>query len=120
MVFENLDTPTQMFTEPVSGAAGTEPTLTPFGNTAHGIGERWVPCTTWLTFQGDVVIGDQTLQQVRLDPKYFITSEYGPVVYYDRLLALSATLAQLHGGRGSLDPIYGSPTDVRNASTLRV
>jgi len=42
------------------------------------------------------------------------------VVYYDRLLALSATLAQLHGGRGSLDPVYGSPTDVRNVSTLRV
>ena len=63
-VFANLDTPTQMFTEPVSVAAGTAPTLTPFGAIANGIGERWVPCTTWLTFQGDVTIGDNTLQQV--------------------------------------------------------
>ncbi len=63
-VFENLYTTTQMFTEPVSTAPGTVPTLTPFGALANGIGERFVPCTTWLTFQGDVTIGDNNLQQV--------------------------------------------------------
>jgi hypothetical protein len=54
----------QMYTEPVTSAAGTAPTLTPFGSYANGIGERFVPCTTWLTFQGDVTIGSNTLQQV--------------------------------------------------------
>jgi hypothetical protein len=51
-LYKNLATPTQMFTEPVSSAAGTVPTLTPFGSYANGIGERWIPCTHSLTFQG--------------------------------------------------------------------
>jgi hypothetical protein len=67
-VFETLGSPTnptqQMFTEPVSTGPGTAPTPTPFGSFSNGIGERWVPCTTWLTFQGDVTIGDNILQQV--------------------------------------------------------
>jgi hypothetical protein len=73
-VFENLLTPTQMFTEPVSTAAGTQPFLTTIGALANGIGERFVACghdanspypqsTRWLTFQGDVTIGDNVLQQ---------------------------------------------------------
>jgi hypothetical protein len=73
-VFENLLTPTQMFTEPLSTAAGTQPFETPFGALANGIGERFVACahdanspypqsTRWLTFQGDVTIGDNVLQQ---------------------------------------------------------
>jgi hypothetical protein len=63
-VFENLDPTTEMFTEPVSLAPGTLPTTTPFGALANGIGERWVPCTTWLTFQGDVTMGTSNAQQV--------------------------------------------------------
>jgi hypothetical protein len=73
-VFENLLTPTQMFTETVSTATGTQPFETPFGPLANGIGERFVACahdanspypqsTRWLTFQGDVTIGDNVLQQ---------------------------------------------------------
>jgi hypothetical protein len=73
-VFENLLTPTQMFTETISTAAGTQPFQTPFGPLANGIGERFVACghdanspypqsTRWLTFQGDVTIGDNVLQQ---------------------------------------------------------
>jgi hypothetical protein len=72
-VFENLATPTVMYTEPVSATA-SGPTATPFGYYANGIGERFVPCandsnnpaegTRWLTFQGDVTIGTNTLQQV--------------------------------------------------------
>jgi hypothetical protein len=74
-VFENLLTPTQMYTETISTAAGTEPVLTPFGAIANGIGERFVACahdanspypqsTRWVTFQGDVTIGNNVLQQV--------------------------------------------------------
>jgi hypothetical protein len=72
-VFENLATPTAMYTEAVSATA-SGPTATPFGYFANGIGERFVPCandtnnptegTRWLTFQGDVTIGTNTLQQV--------------------------------------------------------
>jgi len=73
-VFENLLTPQDMFTETVSSAAGTQPFETPFGPLANGIGERFVACahdanspypqsTRWLTFQGDVTIGDNVLQQ---------------------------------------------------------
>jgi hypothetical protein len=53
-----------MYTEPVSTLAGTAPVLAPIGTIANGIGERWVACTHWLTFQGDVTIGTNTLQQV--------------------------------------------------------
>jgi len=65
VVFTNLQTPAQMFTEDVS-TSGSFPALTPFGAYANGIGERWVPCTHWLTFQGTVTIGSNTLQQVFL------------------------------------------------------
>jgi hypothetical protein len=74
-VFENLLTPTQMYTETVSTSVGTQPVLTPIGAIANGIGERFVACghdantpypqsTRWLTFQGDVTIGENILQQV--------------------------------------------------------
>ncbi len=63
-VFQNLQTPARMFTEPVSLAAGTAPTTTPIGAFANGIGERWVACTHAMTFQGDVTIGTNNLQQV--------------------------------------------------------
>ena len=64
-VFQDQDlTPPTMYTEPVTFTIGTRPTLTPFGAYANGIGERWVPCTHWLTFQGNVTIGTNTLQQV--------------------------------------------------------
>jgi hypothetical protein len=73
-LFINLLTPTQMFTETLSTAAGTQPVNTLFGSIANGIGERFVACahdanspypqsTRWLTFQGDVTIGDNVLQQ---------------------------------------------------------
>jgi hypothetical protein len=73
-LFENLLTPTQMFTEPLSTAPGTQPFETNFGAMANGIGERFVACahdanspypqsTRWLTFQGDVPIGENLLQQ---------------------------------------------------------
>jgi hypothetical protein len=73
-LFENLLTPTEMFTEPVSTATGTVPYQVPFGQIANGIGERFVACahdanspypqsTRWLTFQGDVPIGVNLLQQ---------------------------------------------------------
>jgi hypothetical protein len=73
-LFENLLTPTQMFTEPLSTATGTVPYQVPFGSIANGIGERFVACahdanspypqsTRWLTFQGDVSIGANLLQQ---------------------------------------------------------
>lgn len=64
-VFQNQDfTPPKMYTEPVTPVIGTRPTLTPFGAYANGIGERWVPCTHWLTFQGNVTINGNALQQV--------------------------------------------------------
>jgi hypothetical protein len=74
-LFENLLTPTQMFTETLSTATGTQPVLTPFGALANGIGERYVACahdanspypqsTRWLIFEGDVTIGNNVLQQV--------------------------------------------------------
>jgi len=73
-VFENLLTPTQMFTEPLSTAAGTQPFETPFGALANGIGERFVACAhdaialiaehRWLTFQGDVTIGTMSCSRI--------------------------------------------------------
>jgi len=64
-VFQDQDfTPPKMYTEPVTPVIGTRPTLTPFGAYANGIGERWVPCTHWLTFQGNVTIDGNELQQV--------------------------------------------------------
>jgi hypothetical protein len=62
-LFTNVSA-TEMYTEPVSTGPGTAPTETPFGQIANNIGERWVACTTWLTYQGDVEVGGQTLQQV--------------------------------------------------------
>jgi hypothetical protein len=82
-IMKNLSTPQQMFTEPVSSEGGTAPTITPFGPFANGIGERWVPCTHWLTFQGtapptahgNVVqqvfwydVDTQVVQQLTFDP----------------------------------------------------
>jgi hypothetical protein len=69
VLFSNIAVPQQMFTEAVSNAVGTVPALTPFGPFANGIGERWVPCTTALTFQGNATYtagnGTQTvIQQV--------------------------------------------------------
>lgn len=56
-LFYDLSTPAQVFWEPVTDAAGTEPTLTPFGSYATFIsggkpGARWVPCTHQLVFVG--------------------------------------------------------------------
>jgi hypothetical protein len=66
VLFQNLAATQEMFTMPVSSAAGTTMTETPFGPYANGIGERWVPCTTWLTFQGNAPPGPQgnIIQQV--------------------------------------------------------
>jgi len=65
-IWKNFATPQQVFTEPVSSAAGTAPTLTPFGAFANGIGERFVPCTHQLLFQGLAPPGPQghVFQQV--------------------------------------------------------
>jgi hypothetical protein len=51
-VFHNIATPSQSFWELVSSAAGTAPTMTPFGAYDNGLGERWLPCTHQMTFQG--------------------------------------------------------------------
>lgn len=51
-LFHNIATPSTSFWEPVSSAAGTVPTPTPFGAYDNGLGERWVPCTHQLLFQG--------------------------------------------------------------------
>ncbi len=51
-LFHNVAAPSQSFWEPVSSAAGTMPTMTPFGAYDNGLGERWLPCTHQLTFQG--------------------------------------------------------------------
>jgi hypothetical protein len=52
VIFHNVAVPAQSYTEPVTSAAGTAPTLTPFGAYANGLGERWVPCTHQMLFQG--------------------------------------------------------------------
>jgi hypothetical protein len=39
--------------ENVSVAPDTVPNATPSGNVANGIGERWVPCTDQILFQGN-------------------------------------------------------------------
>lgn len=56
-LFYDLAVPSQVFTESVTEAAGTAPTLTPFGAYATFIsggkpGARWVPCTHQLVFVG--------------------------------------------------------------------
>jgi len=51
-IFHNISTPAQSFWEPVSSVAGTAPTMDPFGGYDNGLGERWVPCTHQLLFQG--------------------------------------------------------------------
>jgi len=64
VLYANIASPQQQFTEPVSSAPGTAPTQTNFGSYSDDIGERWVACTHWLTFQGDVTVGSNTIQQV--------------------------------------------------------
>jgi len=61
-MFKNFTSPIQLFTEPVSGAPGTAPTLLPF--TSNGIGERFVPCTHQFLYQADATFGQFTFQQV--------------------------------------------------------
>jgi hypothetical protein len=61
-MYKNFATPFQMFTEPVTTAAGTQPTLAPIQS--NGIGERFIPCTHQLTFQADAPSGNFTFQQV--------------------------------------------------------
>jgi hypothetical protein len=51
-MFKNFASPLQMFTEPVTSVTGTAPTLTPI-TMSNGIGERFVPCTHQLLFQGN-------------------------------------------------------------------
>lgn len=65
-IYKNFANPKSMFTEPISSAAGTVPTFTPFGAIANGIGERFVPCTHQLLFQGDAppTAGGHVFQQV--------------------------------------------------------
>jgi hypothetical protein len=55
-MWKNFADPTQVFTEAVSTAAGTKPAqlVLPPGVTSNGIGERFVPCTHQLLFQGTV------------------------------------------------------------------
>jgi len=65
-IYKNFAMPPTIFTEPVSAVAGTVPTVTPLGGLANGIGERFVPCTHQLTFQGPVPTGPKgtVVQQV--------------------------------------------------------
>jgi len=51
-LFTNFTKPREAFWEDTTTAAGTAPTLTPFGSYYDGAGVRWVPCTHQLTFQG--------------------------------------------------------------------
>ena len=51
-LFHNLASPARSYWESVATTPGTGPTLTPFGGYDNGIGERWVPCTHQLLFQG--------------------------------------------------------------------
>jgi hypothetical protein len=53
VLFANLAVPQAMFTEPLATTVGTAPSETSFGSYANGIGERFIPCTTTLTFQGN-------------------------------------------------------------------
>ncbi len=66
VIFKNFATPKTLFTETVSAAAGTSPVATPFGAMANGIGQRFVPCTHQLLFQGNAPPGPQghVFQQV--------------------------------------------------------
>jgi hypothetical protein len=61
-MYKNFASPFRLFTEPVSTAAGTAPTLAPFRS--NGIGERFVPCTHQVLFQADAAFGQFTFQQV--------------------------------------------------------
>ncbi len=63
-VYANLSQGGRSYTEAVSSDPNTEPVLTDFGNIANQIGERWVACTSWLTFQGTAPIGNTTIQQI--------------------------------------------------------
>jgi len=55
-MWKNFADPTQVFIEAVSTAGGTTPTqlVLPTGVTSNGIGERFVPCTHQVLFQGTV------------------------------------------------------------------
>jgi hypothetical protein len=67
-IFETLGDPgnpgQREFTEPVSRAAGTMPTQVPVSASGSSANDRWVPCTTALTFEAAVTTGTQTSQQV--------------------------------------------------------
>lgn len=59
VIYKNFATPKTLYTEPVAAAAGTVPTATPFGPISNGIGQRFVPCTHQLLFQGAAPPGPQ-------------------------------------------------------------
>ena len=67
-IFETLGDPgnplQREFTEPVSRAAGTMPTPAPIRESGSTANDRWVPCTTALTFEAAVSNGTQTMEQV--------------------------------------------------------
>jgi hypothetical protein len=79
VLFRNIATPQQMFTEPLSTAVGTAPQQTPFGAYANGIGERWVPCTTALTFQGNAIYTSGSGVQTELQQVYWYDTVSGVV-----------------------------------------
>lgn len=68
VVWKSFSSPLRLYTEGVSSAGGTAPTLLPFptGVTSNGIGERFVPCTHQLLYQASAPYGTtgQTVQQV--------------------------------------------------------
>ena len=51
-LFHNLTSPPQSSWELATSTPGTAPALDQFGAYDDGLGERWVPCTHQLTFQG--------------------------------------------------------------------
>jgi len=99
-IFETLGDPgdpgQREFTEPVSRAAGTMPTPLPFSVSGGSASVRWVPCTTWLTFEAPAPIGTEAIQQV---------------FWYDRVTQtvqqLTTDAASKHGAQLFRAPDFG-------------
>jgi hypothetical protein len=115
-IFETLGDPgnplQREFTEPVSTAAGTMPTPVSFSASGGSASVRWVPCTTWLTFEAPASTGTQSIQQV---------------FWYDRVTQtvqqLTTDAASKHGAQLFRAPEFGGNyllITVANDETLQI
>ena len=115
-IFETLGDPgnplQREFTEPVSTAAGTMPTPVAFSANGGSASVRWVPCTTWLTFEAPAPTGTQSIQQV---------------FWYDRVTQtvqqLTTDAASKHGAQLFRAPEFGGNyllITVANEETLQI